>query len=121
MEEPEQLAGIFRALSVETRVRIVQALNEHPLCVGVLSSRVGITPGAASQHLRILRDAGLVKADRRGYFVHYRVVPGAAERVKYVLESLFGKPRHVAESISGLEDRPWVGIEKNAGSEKYRK
>jgi DNA-binding transcriptional ArsR family regulator len=45
-----------------------------------------------SQHLRVLRDAGLVEPERRGYFTHYHLAPGAATRCRAAIESLF-KPR----------------------------
>jgi len=65
------LARLFKALSVETRVRIVQLLKAKPFCVNALAARLNVTQSAVSQHLRILRDAGLVTADKHGYFVHY--------------------------------------------------
>lgn len=68
-----KLAELFKSLSVETRVRIVQLLKEKPLCVNALAARLKVSQSAVSQHLRILRNAGLVKADKRGYFVHYRL------------------------------------------------
>ena len=71
MEDSRKLARISKALSVEARVRIVQLLKEHSFCVGALSARLGITQGAVSQHLRILRDANLVVPEKRGYYVHY--------------------------------------------------
>jgi DNA-binding transcriptional ArsR family regulator len=40
--------------------------------VNALSQALKITPAAVSQHLRVLRDAGLVTAEKRGYFVHYK-------------------------------------------------
>lgn len=67
-----RLARIFRALSVDTRVRMMVLLRDRPLCVGALARSLGITAAAVSQHLRVLRDAGAVVADRRGNFVHYR-------------------------------------------------
>ena len=69
--ETENIAMICRILSVETRVRILHLLNGRYLCVGVLASRLDITQGAVSQHLRILKDARLVIAEKRGYYVHY--------------------------------------------------
>ncbi len=73
MADPKVLARIFKVLSVETRVRIVQLLKRRSLCVNALAGRLGISAAAVSQHLRILRDANLVEADKRGYFVHYRL------------------------------------------------
>ena len=90
------MTRIFRALSVDTRVQIVQLLAEQTLCVNALSHRLGVSAGAVSQHLRILRDAGLVQPDRRGYFVHYSLTPEAQARCRAAMTSLFaagGKPK----------------------------
>jgi len=73
MNDPAQLARILKVLSVPARVRIVQLLKGHALCVNALTARLDITQGAVSQHLRIMRDAGLVMDEKRGYFVHYRL------------------------------------------------
>lgn len=73
MTDAQELARIFKCLAVDTRVRIVQLLRGRALCVGALSARLEVTQGAVSQHLRILRDADLVAAEKRGYFVHYRL------------------------------------------------
>jgi len=73
MADPRKLTKVFRALSVETRVRIVQILKERALCVNALAARLAVTPAAVSQHLRVLRDADMVIPDRRGYHVHYLI------------------------------------------------
>lgn len=70
-KEAKKLAHIFKVLSVDTRVHIIQLIKDNHLCVGALAAKLGITQGAVSQHLRILRDAGLVEAEKRGYYVHY--------------------------------------------------
>ncbi|MBN1943113.1 MAG: winged helix-turn-helix transcriptional regulator [Phycisphaerae bacterium] len=64
---------MLKVLSVETRVRIIQLLKGRALCVNALASRLNVTQGAVSQHLRFMRDAGLVVDEKRGYFVHYRL------------------------------------------------
>ena len=66
-------ARIFKVLSVETRVRMIELLKSRSLCVNALAKALSISPAAVSQHLRILRDADVVIAEKRGYFVHYRV------------------------------------------------
>lgn len=73
MNNDERLARIFKVLSVGTRVQILRMLKGKPYCVNALACRLQVTQGAVSQHLRIMRDAGLVIDDKRGYFVHYRV------------------------------------------------
>ena len=73
MTQSGKLARIFKVLSVETRVRMLNLLKRRSLCVNALARELDITPAAISQHLRILRDAEIVVAEKRGYFVHYRV------------------------------------------------
>jgi len=71
--EADELARILKVLSVAARVRIVQLLKGRVLCVGALASQLDVTQGAVSQHLRVMRDAGLVIDEKRGYYVHYRL------------------------------------------------
>lgn len=73
MSDTEKAARVFKVLSVETRVRMIELLKRRSLCVKALAKTLNITPAAVSQHLRVLRDADLVTADKQGYFVHYRV------------------------------------------------
>ena len=73
----KQLARLFKVLSDETRLRLLKLLAEQgpesALCVGALAMGLGISQSATSQHLAVLRAAGLVIDERRGYFVHYRL------------------------------------------------
>lgn len=73
MTDSEKQARIFKVLSVGTRVRMIDLLKHRSLCVNALARDLEITPAAVSQHLRVLRDADIVTADKQGYFVHYRV------------------------------------------------
>jgi len=75
MRGTAELSKIFKALSVDARVRIVLLLKGRTLCVNALAARLRITAAAVSQHLRVLRDAGIVTAEKRGYWVHYRANP----------------------------------------------
>lgn len=63
----------LRALSDRTRFSIVVMLSRHDLCAGAISRRLGITEAAVSQHIKVLRDAGLVISEKYGYYMHYRV------------------------------------------------
>jgi DNA-binding transcriptional ArsR family regulator len=74
-EEIKQLTRFFKALADETRLGLVALLTEQEpgraLCVGRLAQQLDVTPSAVSQHLRVLKDLGLVRAERRGYRIHY--------------------------------------------------
>ena len=90
MATSQNLARIFKVLSVPTRVRIIQLLKGRVLCVGALSARLKVTQGAVSQHLRVLRDAGLVVDEKRGYYVHYRLNEKTLGKWKTALERFLG-------------------------------
>ncbi len=72
-QKANKLARWLKILSVGTRVRIVQLLKGRALCVNALAYRLDVTQSAVSQHLRVLREAGLVIDEKRGYYVHYRL------------------------------------------------
>jgi len=88
MSKASDLAYICKILSVDTRIHILRLLKNHVLCVGALSAKLDVTQGAVSQHLRILRDADLVVADKRGYFVHYRLNEKTLHKWKSMIDSL---------------------------------
>lgn len=84
----ERLAGFLHALGADSRLAIVRILlEERTLCVGALSRRLGVSQSAVSQHLRILRETGLVRPERRGYHIHYRL---DGEELRTRLEELIG-------------------------------
>jgi len=67
------LVVLLKALADGTRFRMVSLLLSRDLCVGALARRLGLSDAAVSQHLRVLRQAGLVQGEKRGYWTHYTV------------------------------------------------
>ena len=67
-------AEIFKVLGVNTRIRILELLKtEGPLGANYIANQLGITPAAASQHLKILKHAGLVRSERKGFRIPYSI------------------------------------------------
>jgi len=93
MTEAGKLARVFKVLSVETRVKIVQLLRGRTLCVNALAHHLGVTPAAVSQHLRVLRDADIIAPEKRGYFVHYRLNEKTLRRWREMSDRLLGGER----------------------------
>lgn len=62
---------IFKALSDETRLRILKLLEEGELCVCEIVAALNIVQPKISFHLRMLKKAGLVKDVRHGKWTHY--------------------------------------------------
>ncbi|MDF1594076.1 MAG: metalloregulator ArsR/SmtB family transcription factor [Desulfobacterales bacterium] len=80
---------MFKALSVETRVKIIDLLkSEGPLGAKKIAEIVGITPAAVSQHLKILRQAGFVRSERNGYWIPYSIDEEALQNCRDVLTEI---------------------------------
>ena len=65
---------LLRALAAPVRIAIVLQLRVSPRCVHELVDALGVTQPLISQHLRVLKAAGVVRGDRRGREVVYRLV-----------------------------------------------
>lgn len=65
---------IFEALSSLVRRKILALLSHSEMTAGEIAARFDISKPAVSQHLGILESAGLVEREKRGQFVHYRLV-----------------------------------------------
>lgn len=72
-EVTELHADICSALADPKRILILYALAERRMTVGDLAAQVGISQPAASRHLKILRERGLVRSTRRGASIEYRI------------------------------------------------
>jgi DNA-binding transcriptional ArsR family regulator len=66
-------AALLKALGHPLRLGIAQLLREEPRCVHELTDALGVEQPLVSQHLRVLRGARVVAADRRGREVVYRL------------------------------------------------
>ena len=84
--EPSEM---FKALAVETRVKIIDLLKtEGPLGAKKISEQLGITAAAVSQHLRILRQVGLVRSERDGYWIPYSIDADALHNCRDLLNEV---------------------------------
>lgn len=82
-------AELFKVLGVESRIRIIELLKQKgPLGANEMSELLGITPSAVSQHLKILKHAGLVRDERKGYWIPYEIDQMALEKCGELLSSI---------------------------------
>ncbi len=80
---------IFKVLSVETRVKIIELLKGRgPLGAKDIAATIGITTAAVSQHLKILKQAGLVRSERKGYWIPYSIDEKAMENCREILNEV---------------------------------
>ena len=78
----------FRALGDETRLRLLELLNDGERTVGDLMDATGLGQSLVSHHLRTLRQAGLVATRREGRWVHYSIVDAAVASAAKVVNDL---------------------------------
>jgi ArsR family transcriptional regulator len=84
----DELAPLFKAIADPMRLRLLSLIACHDggeSCVCDLTAAFDVTAPTISYHLRILREAGLISAERRGTWVYYRVNPQVMARMSAVL------------------------------------
>lgn len=90
-----ELAETFRLMSDPTRLKIILACLDAPAAVGEMAERLGISASLVSHHLRLLRAARLLQADRRGRQVFYVV---GDEHIRSMLTDMVD---HISEEDQG--------------------
>ena len=92
-----QLADLFHLLGDPTRLRIVLACLDQPTAVGEIADGLDLSSSLVSHHLRLLRAARIVKAERQGKQVFYST---ADAHISGVLRDML---EHIAEPANGLD------------------
>ncbi len=92
-EKLELSCEIVRALAHPLRLRIIQFIDQHRrINVNKIYNTLKIEQSITSQHLRILRMAGLVEAEREGKFIHYSLNYPALEVAQTAIDHFYGRP-----------------------------
>lgn len=66
--------SLFKALADDNRLRMVALLTRGELCVCHIAAALDLSQPNASQHLTVLKNAGVVEGERRGSWIYYRLV-----------------------------------------------
>lgn len=69
----QKLSTDLKAIADQKRLKLLTLLLKQDYCVGALAQHLDISKSAVSQHLKVLREAGFVIGEKRGYWVHYSV------------------------------------------------
>jgi ArsR family transcriptional regulator, arsenate/arsenite/antimonite-responsive transcriptional repressor len=82
---------LLQALAHPTRLAILRELSgSSEVCACDFTSCCDVRQPTVSHHLKILKEAGVIQADRRGTWIYYRLVPSAAERLRAIAGELLG-------------------------------
>lgn len=80
-----QIVQMFKALGDETRLRILIILSRRRMCAKGISKHLGISEAAVSQHLKVLKESGIITGEKLGYFVQYDMQESALlEIIKFI-------------------------------------
>jgi ArsR family transcriptional regulator len=91
----EHAASVLKALADPNRLRIAAMLGSvgtADVCVCDLTEPLGLSQPTVSHHMKVLRQAGIVEAERRGKWVHYRLADDLPAEAAAVVSALVGVP-----------------------------
>jgi ArsR family transcriptional regulator len=87
----ERSIELFHALSDQTRLEIIDLLRNRERCVCELTDTLDAAQSRLSFHLRVLKDAGIVRDRKDGRWVHYELDPEAFDEMEALVSTM--KPR----------------------------
>ncbi len=105
-EHATEAAAFLKALANDQRLLVLCALLEGPLSVGDINERVPLSQSALSQHLSVLRDAGLVTTTRQSQSIYYTLAPGPALQIMEVLYATFCAPTATSPRVKKPRCQP---------------
>ena len=88
----KKMSEVFKALGDPTRLRIIRMLAsnmENNLCVADLAKKLGITQPAASQHIKVLKNVGILEPNRNGYHIYYNINTDVLTKYLENMDELF--------------------------------
>jgi ArsR family transcriptional regulator len=104
-------------------MKILSLLLRHNYCVRTLARKLELSEGAVSQHLKVLREAGLLSGEKRGYFMHYDVKRDVLRALAFEIEALASTERETSSPQEGgchPSEQERCHIKKHSGNEKVK-
>jgi ArsR family transcriptional regulator len=88
IKKRDQGVSLFHALSDETRLEIIERLKDGEQCVCDLTEALKTGQSRLSFHLKVLKDAGLIKDRPEGRWIYYSLNPDALKELEDIVRSL---------------------------------
>lgn len=98
----EEIALIFKALADETRLKILLILSKRKICAKGISKHLAISEAAVSQHIKILKDTGIIIGEKVGYYVYYDLQESLFKQLINFIEQM-QKDHNLTENHIELE------------------
>ncbi|MGW6268375.1 ArsR/SmtB family transcription factor [Streptomyces sp. NPDC055060] len=102
-DQAVQLAKVFKALGDPVRLRLLSMIASREggeICVCELTPAFDLSQPTISHHLKLLKQAGLIDSERRGTWVHYRLLPATTDKLAAVLARRAAPPSRSAGAAS---------------------
>ena len=93
MNQYEKDAAVFRALCDPNRLRVLELLRSGEKCACVLLSELNISQSTLSHHMKILVEAGVVRAWKEGKWMHYALDGEGVTQVHLLLDEITAPSR----------------------------
>ncbi|QHQ60879.1 metalloregulator ArsR/SmtB family transcription factor [Anaerocolumna sedimenticola] len=89
----------LKAISDPTRYKIIGLLLERHYCVRILSKKLNISESAVSQHMSVLKEAGIVYGKKLGYHMHYIVKTDTLQRIRDEMSKMLQSAEQSSKEI----------------------
>lgn len=84
----DRIVQLLKALGDETRLKILIILSKRKICAKGIAKHLGISEAAVSQHIKILKDAGIIVGAKMGYFVQYDLQESSLDETVQFIEQI---------------------------------
>jgi ArsR family transcriptional regulator, arsenate/arsenite/antimonite-responsive transcriptional repressor len=101
------LVEALKALGEENRITIVRMLCEGEMCVCELIERLGLSQSAVSHHVKILKQAGLIRDRRQGKWIFYSLNRDAFESLSLEMQDKVWEPVKLSSWIEKEDPDPY--------------
>jgi len=92
-----EISKALKAIADDTRLKMVTLLLQQNYCVRALSRKLDLSESAVSQHIRVLKEAGLLIGVKKGYYMHYDVDRSTLRAISSKIEELAAIEREVCD------------------------
>lgn len=113
-------AKLFRGLSDESRLAILESLRQGPLAVGRIVEITGLSQSNTSNHLRCLSDCGLVSAEQRGRSIHYSLSDQRIRALLQIADDLLAEVGRRVYACTNYSDAAEPRSTANLGRKRQR-
>ena len=111
--------AILKALCEPKRFLLLQLMAERGYCVRALAHKSQLSESAVSQHLKVLREAGLVTGVKKGYYTHYCLEKSVLDRVITALTAIRDAERKPCSTpFYGCDEAAYLNCKSYVPQEK---